>query len=267
MGILDKVYAFIYLRGFRVWLTYRTNVVLTVISWIIPVFTYFFVGTSLGNRIVTSIGVTNYTAFFVIGLAFQGYVSSIISTISQRLRNEQLYGTIEYYVIAKTGVSGFLVYSAVWGFTLNSLSAVVILTVGYLLGVRYAINWIATILLVVVLMASTLGISMMAGAVTMITKQGNPVSIFFSTFTSLIAGTLFPISVLPLAVRYISYVIPLTWGLLGLRETMLANASLSQVLPYIERLSLLAIVYIIIGVSSYSYAFKLARKRGTLAEY
>ncbi|MEM4372293.1 MAG: ABC transporter permease, partial [Metallosphaera sp.] len=97
MGILTKLYAYIYLRGFRIWSSYKTQMVLNVLSWVLPVFTYYFVGTSLGGDLENFTGVTNYTAFVVIGLAFQGYVSSTITTISQRLRNEQLYGTIEYY--------------------------------------------------------------------------------------------------------------------------------------------------------------------------
>ncbi|MEM3670873.1 MAG: ABC transporter permease, partial [Thermoprotei archaeon] len=40
-----KLYSFLYLRGFRVWISYKTNVILTVLGWVLPVFTYFFVGT------------------------------------------------------------------------------------------------------------------------------------------------------------------------------------------------------------------------------
>ncbi|MGC8848743.1 MAG: ABC transporter permease, partial [Conexivisphaera sp.] len=96
MGVLSKLYAYLYLRGFRVWASYRTQAVLTMLSWILPVFTYYFTGTALGNELVSKLGTGNYTSFFVVGLAFQGYVSSTIATVSQRLRNEQLYGTLEY---------------------------------------------------------------------------------------------------------------------------------------------------------------------------
>ncbi|MEM1600012.1 MAG: ABC transporter permease, partial [Sulfolobaceae archaeon] len=63
MGISGKLYSFLYLRGFKVWISYRTQAILTVLSWILPVFTYYFVGTSLGNRLVSETGVANYTAF------------------------------------------------------------------------------------------------------------------------------------------------------------------------------------------------------------
>jgi len=48
-----RLYAYIYLRGFKVWASYRTQIVLNVLSWVLPVFTYYFTGTALGARIVT----------------------------------------------------------------------------------------------------------------------------------------------------------------------------------------------------------------------
>lgn len=267
MGISGKLYSFLYLRGFKVWISYRTQAILTVLSWILPVFTYYFVGTSLGNRLVSETGVTNYTAFFTIGLAFQGYVSSVISTISQRLRNEQLYGTIEYYVISRTGTFGFLIYSSLWGLTLNTINAIIILTIGLLLGIHYHVNIISALVILILLILSTIGIGMIAGAVTMITKQGNPISFFFNTFTNLLGGTVFPITILPLYVRYISYGIPLTWALQALREAFLDNSSINTILPYVIISLIFDLILIPIGVVSYSYAFKNARKKGTLGEY
>ncbi len=267
MGISGKLYSFLYLRGFRVWVSYRTQTVLTVLGWVLPVFTYYFVGTSLGNRLVTEIGVKDYTAFFTVGLAFQGYVSSVISTISQRLRNEQLYGTIEYYVISRTGTLGFLLYSALWGLVLNTVNAVVILAIGYALGADYHINILSTLLILILLLVSTLGIGMLAGAVTMITKQGNPISLFFNTFTNLLAGTVFPINVLPIYIRYISYAIPLTWALEGLRESILEGLSISKLGNIIIILIIFDLILIPLGVLSYNYAFKKAREKGSLSEY
>ena len=51
-----RLYAYIYLRGFKVWTSYRTQIVLNVLSWVLPVFTYYFTGTALGARIVKGMG-------------------------------------------------------------------------------------------------------------------------------------------------------------------------------------------------------------------
>jgi ABC-2 type transporter. len=208
-----RLYAYIYLRGFKVWASYRTQIVLNVLSWVLPVFTYYFTGTALGARIVKGMGMApqDYTPFVVIGLAFQGYVSSVVTTISQRLRNEQLMGTIEYYLMTQSGVFGMLIYSSLWGFIMNAISMAVTLAIGYALGVRYLVSGLlAAIIITAELLVATLGLAMMAGGVVMITKQGNPIAFFFTTVTALISGTVFPVTVMPLWAQALSYSVPLT---------------------------------------------------------
>ena len=269
-NIYAKLYAFLYIRGFKVWISYKTQVILTVLSWILPVFTYYFVGTSLGNNLVERIGLnpfTNYTSFFVIGLAFQGYVSSVITTVSQRIRNEQLYGTIEYYVLSRSGVTSFLFYSALWGFTINTINALVILSIGFGLGVKYHIDLLASLLVIILLIISTLGLAFLSGAFTMVIKQGNPISFFFSTFTTLMTGVVFPVNVMPLPLRDISYALPLTWALETLRETMLEGVSIYQVYFPILILLIFDVILLPLGVFAFKYAFKVARVKGTLGEY
>jgi len=269
-NIYAKLYAFLYIRGFKVWISYKTQVILTVLSWTLPVFTYYFVGTSLGNNLVERIGLnpfTNYTSFFVIGLAFQGYVSSVITTVSQRIRNEQLYGTIEYYVLSRSGVTSFLFYSALWGFTINTINALVILGIGFGLGVKYHIDLLASLLVIILLIISTLGLAFLSGAFTMVIKQGNPISFFFSTFTTLMTGVVFPVNVMPLPLRDISYALPLTWALETLRETMLDGVSIYQVYFPILILLIFDVILLPLGVFAFKYAFKVARVKGTLGEY
>ena len=269
--VVARLYAYVYLRGFKVWITYRTQIVLNVISWILPVFTYYFTGTALGARIISgafSMRPQDYTPFVVIGLAFQGYVSSVITTISGRMRNEQLMGTIEHYLMTQSGVLGMLIYSTLWGFIMNSISMAVTLAIGYGLGVRYLVSGLpAAVIIVAELLIATVGISMVAGGIVMITKQGNPVAFFFSTVTTLIAGTVFPISVLPAWLRYISYSVPLTPALQGLRLALLNGVGLGGVLWYVIVLLIYDLVLLPMGVVVYTYGFNRARRDGTLSEY
>ncbi|MFP3401477.1 MAG: ABC transporter permease [Nitrososphaeria archaeon] len=268
MGVMSKLYAYLYLRGFKVWISYRTQAALTMLSWVLPVFTYYFTGTALGNKLVSGLGTGNYTSFMVIGLAFQGYVSSTIATVSQRLRNEQLYGTLEYYVLSPSGILGFLVYSSIWGFALNSINAAVILAVGAALGVRFSPSGVlVSSVILALLLLSTFGIAAMSGAVVMVTKQGNPISFFFSTFTTLMGGVVFPVTILPPYLRYVSYAIPLTWALEGLRGALLYGEGIAQLLPVVAVLAAFAGVTVPLGLFSYRAAFDRARRDGTLSQY
>lgn len=266
-GIFGKMYAYLYLRGFKIWISYKTQMILNVLAWVLPVFTYYFVGTSLGERVVGSLGIPDYTSFFVVGLAFQGYVSSVINTISQRMRNEQLYGTLEYYILTPTGVWGFLLYSSLWGFVLNTVNAMVILSVGVGLGIQFHVNSLSTLLITMELVLSTLGIAMMSGAITLMNKQGNPVAFFFATFTTLMSGTVFPVRALPTLVRDVSYMLPLTWALDGLRKSMLLGYGLSGLWRDISILFVMDVVTMTLGYLSFRFALHTSKGKGTLGEY
>ena len=268
--LASRLYAYVYLRGFKVWTTYKTQIALNVFSWVLPVFTYYFTGTALGARIVRGMGLAPqaYTPFVVVGLAFQGYISSVVTTVSQRLRNEQLMGTIEYYLMTQSGVLGMLIYSSLWGFIMNSISMAVTLAIGYGLGVRYAATGaLAAALVTAELLVATLGLSMLAGGIVMITKQGNPISFFFSVATQLVAGTVFPITVLPWWARLLSYSVPLTVALQALRLSMLSGYGVFRLASYELELLVYDIVLVPLGVSVYKYGFDRARREGTLSEY
>ena len=265
-----RLYGYVYLRGFKVWTTYRTQIALNVLSWVLPVFTYYFTGTALGAEIVRGMGMRpqEYTPFVVIGLAFQGYVSSVITTISGRMRNEQLMGTIEYYLMTQSGIFGMLIYSSLWGFIMNSINMAVTLAIGYALGVRYLLSGVpAAALVTAELLAATLGLSMMAGGIVMITKQGNPIAFFFSTVTTLIAGTVFPVTVLPTWARAISYAVPLTVALEALRLSLLGGYGVARLAWYELSLLVYDAVLLPLGAFVYKLGFDKARRDGTLSEY
>ncbi|WP_243678484.1 hypothetical protein [Vulcanisaeta distributa] len=114
MGIIDRLYSFVVIRGgWKMWVSYKTQVVLTMINWVIPVFIYFFIGVTLGFGRLSA--VRDYTAFMVIGTAFQGYFSASVTTLAGRIRNEELIGTLEYLMAAPLRPMALMMYNTVWG--------------------------------------------------------------------------------------------------------------------------------------------------------
>ncbi|WP_243678485.1 ABC transporter permease [Vulcanisaeta distributa] len=98
---------------------------------------------------------------------------------------------------------------------INSISAVTVLLIGLGLGISYKVNALATITFLILYLASIIGLNLIAGAVVLIVKQGNPIALFTSVASNLLGGVVFPISVLPTWLRYISYSLSLTWALSG----------------------------------------------------
>ena len=269
-SILRKTYLFTFLRGWLVWSSYRAQVGLTFVSWVVPVFLFFvlagFLGTS-GSSIAALDG-GSYVAFFVVGLAFQGFVANLVGTLAQRIRSEQMMGTLEQVFLSPTTPEGVLVYSSVFGVVLNIASAGVILAVGWgILGVHFAIDPITVLLASILLAVSSVGLSSIAASFILWTKQGNPVALFFQTFTQFFAGVLFPISVLPGSIRWLSYVVPLTFGLDALRGGLLANAAPSAVAPALGAMAAYSVISIPIGLALFRWTLAKVKVEGTVATY
>ncbi|MFB6470710.1 MAG: ABC transporter permease [Vulcanisaeta sp. AZ3] len=265
MGFLDKLYSFVVIRGWKMWASYKTQVVLTIINWVIPVFIYFFIGLTLGFGRLSVI--KDYTAFMVIGIAFQGYFSASVVTLAGRIRNEELIGTLEYLVASPLGPMSLMMYNTVWGLVINSISAILVLLIGLGLGVYYHANLISTIILLILYLASIIGLNLIAGSVVLIVKQGNPVALFTSVASNLLGGVVFPVSMLPTWLRYVSYAISLTWALDGLRSSMLNSYGIQQLMPYVWPLLILTIAYLTIGIALTKYAFTRILRQGSVHMY
>jgi ABC-2 type transport system permease protein len=110
-----------------------------VLQWILPAFLYFFVATYLTSHITSALSPFGGSciSFFVIGLAFQGYVSAMVVSLSRRMRIEDEMGTLEHPMLSPTRPGAILLYTFLWPIMLNSIEAVLVLSIGaFLLGVQ-----------------------------------------------------------------------------------------------------------------------------------
>ena len=265
MGVMDRLYSFIVIRGFKVWISYRTQVALNLASWSLPVFIYYFIGIALGSGAASLRG--SYVAFVTVGLAFQGYFSSSITTLAGRIRNEELIGTLEYDIASPLNPISFMMYSSTWGLAINSINALMTLLIGLGLGVKYHVDWVSWLFVMLLYMVSIIGLNLIAGATVLIVKQGNPVALFASVASNLLGGTVFPVTVLPKALTDVSYAIPLTWALDGFRSSMLDDAAPASLINDLIPLAILSAIYLAVGVYLTYFAFSRIMREGSVQQY
>ncbi len=269
-SVLRKAYLFTYLRGWRVWSSYRAQVVLTVFGWLVPVFLFFLLAVFLGaaGTSITALDGESYVAFFVVGLAFQGFVSNLVGMMAQRIRSEQMMGTLELVFLSPTSPGAVLAYSTLFGVVLNTVAAVFILGVGVgALGIHLVVNLPAALVGTLLLAISSTGLGLISAAFILWTKQGNPVATFFALFTQFFAGVLFPVSVLPGAVRWLSYAVPLTFGLDALRGALLNGSSLTQVASPLAWMAVYSVITVPAAIVLFRLALRKTKEEGTVATY
>src|SRR5205823_669823 len=79
--------------------------------------------------------------------------------------------------------------------------------------------------------ATFAAVGIATGGVLLIAKRGDPISGPILQVTMLLCGAVYPIEVLPPALRWISYCLPATWGIEATRGLLLRGDGWQDVMP------------------------------------
>ena len=100
-----------------------------------------------------------------------------------------------------------------------------------------------------------------------LTKRGDPFTFFAAQATTLLAGTLFPTTLLPGPVQALVRAVPAFYGLRALRNAMLSHVGVAGVAGDTLVLAAFAVVLLPISLWAFSHALAAARVTGTLGTY
>ena len=254
---LDKVYYFMK-RDIISFATYKTNILLSIVSAFFGALSYAFLG---ANATVPSVVGMPYVTWLIIGLAFNTYLSQSL-TLVQRTINPW---SLEEVLVSPTGLVTFIVGSSLWGFIWSTLVIVIYLAVGILaFGVILSINILGTMLVVALGIGTFIGFSMIGAGVLILTKQGDPVTTLITIATNLFGNVLFPVLVMPIQLRIISLFVPQYYFFSCIRP-MLIGQGIQAILPDLLVLGLMFTIILPLGYWIYSWCLKTARKNGTLS--
>ncbi len=257
---LDKIYFFMK-RDIISFSTYKTNILLSVLSAFFGALSYAFLG---ANALVQSVETNyhiSYTTYLLIGLAFNTYLSQSL-TLVQRTINPW---SLEEVLVSPTGLVTFIVGSSAWGFIWSTLVIAIYLAVGILaFGVVLSINIIGTVLVAALGIATFIGFSMIGAGLLILTKQGDPVTTVITIATNLFGNVLFPPDVMPQALRVVSYFVPQYYFFTAIRG-VLTGAAWDVILPDLLLLFIMCAIILPIGYLVYSWCLRTAKKNGTLS--
>ncbi len=257
---LDKIYFFMK-RDIISFSTYKTNILLSVLSAFFGALSYAFLG---ANALVQSVETNyhiSYTTYLLIGLAFNTYLSQSL-TLVQRTINPW---SLEEVLVSPTGLVTFIVGSSAWGFIWSTLVIAIYLAVGVTaFGVVLSINIIGTVLVPALGIATFIGFSMIGAGLLILTKQGDPVTTVITIATNLFGNVLFPPDVMPQALRVVSYFVPQYYFFTAIRG-VLTGAPWDVILPNLLLLFIMCAIILPIGYLVYSWCLRTAKKNGTLS--
>jgi ABC-2 type transport system permease protein len=209
-----------------------------------------------------------YFPFALVGLAVSGYFSISLISASNRLRQAQTTGTLEAMFVTATPPGWLLAISTAWDYLLATIRLGVFVGVGVLaMGVKFDINVWAALPVIILSLISFVALGLIAASAILVVKRGDSIGILGNIVVTIFGGVLFPISLLPAWARPISYLIPLSWALDGLRRATLVGASPRDIAGSLIALSISAALLVPLAWLSLRWATERVRHDGSLGHY
>jgi ABC-2 type transport system permease protein len=241
--------------------SYRMPFVLGLGQSLTTVGFLYFLGRLVGRRIDTaSQGLHGgYFPYAILGTALLGFFSVTLVTFAQRLRTDQTTGTLEVLFTMPPGASLTVIASAAYTLLFSVVTSVVTLAFAVGLGMRLTVTAAGALLAV-----GSLVVSIAFAAFVIVFKRGETLTGLGVSALSLVGGVYYPISLLPHALRMLADVLPFTWALEVLRDSLLSTS-----LPFVRfgELCAATTVAVPLALRLFSAALNRARRSGTLGQY
>jgi ABC-2 type transport system permease protein len=208
---------------------------------------------------------TSYFVFALVGWIFFEYLHTAIDTFDQSILEARDAGTLEQLLITQTSLPVMLAGSALYPFAAALLRVAVYVAWGTVLfgfPLRAA-NWTAIVMVLVATLLAFSGLGILSASYVLLFKRGNPAKWLLLSFSNVVGGMLFPISILPDWLQFAARLNPVTYALDAMRAA-LAGASLATVWRPVAVLLLMAAVLLPSSMAVFSCALRRTKVTGTL---
>lgn len=258
-------------RDFLIAVSYKSAFAADVLGILFKVITFYYVGQVFGGVVSLSLESfgNNYFAFLIIGVALVDFTHTSLETFASSIRDSQMTGTLEVVLLSPIKLPHMLLYSSLWAYIFTTFRFVVYLILGSVLfdlDVANADVLAAVVtLLLCILCFAPLGI--ISATLIMVFKKGSWFQTLVNGVSFLLGGVAYPVSVLPEWAARLSYYLPMTHSVNGLRWALLEGRSLSQLYPEVLFLTAFAAVAIPLSVYVFQLGLNQTKRTGTLTQY
>jgi ABC-2 type transport system permease protein len=256
-------------RDVKIALTYRLAFVLRFLSTLFQVVVFYFI-----SKLVTGTppGLEqyggNYFAYALIGLAFVRLFNISLSGYAGAITEAQQMGTLEVQALLPIPLPVLIFGANLWPYLYALGETLVYLLLGLLLGAPLAQANVGAALLIALLASLAIsGLGLLGASMILVFKRGNAVSWGVEAAAGLLAGTYFPPELLPAPLQKLSWLLPHTFALVGLRQALLNGATWAELIPEMMVLLGFAAVLLPAGVLGLRWALGRAQIKGNLAQY
>ncbi|MCK9497048.1 MAG: ABC transporter permease [Dehalococcoidia bacterium] len=257
------------LRDFRIAWSYRISFFTQNIGLLFSIVTLRFVSDLFGSAIPEELEQYggDYFSFILLGAAINLLVFPLVNTFRNATRAAQVTGTLEALLATAMSPARTVLWSGLYPLMYVVGQTLLLLAVGIALGARYD-PWAALPVLGVLALtiAAFSGLGLMSAAFTIVFKQNEPFITGSLIVSFMLAGVLYPTTVLPTWLEPVSQLLPLTHSLELLRGFTLGEGWSTGMAWHLGALGAFALLFPV-GVWAVSQGITIATRRGTLSHY
>ena len=278
------------LREYRIWQSYRVNQVIWITNLLVTTLLFFLLGKTIAGQASALLGAaygTNYMSFVVIGVTVNVFINTNLTDPYIRIQRSYFNGTMDLFLLSPMSI-----YTPLLGLMTKSILddyPRLFFTFGFgmlLFGATFNFAaWPLAFLFTALFLAAGFGLGLLSASsfyLLNIKKGTEPVQfVTQQLLATLLAGTYYPVTVLPKALQWIACLIPHTYAFDALRRLLGPGAQagvpvlpIQQSLPGISpvlvdggALLLLTLILLPLGVWAYGGGIERARRNGTLTRW
>ncbi len=270
MTILQVPMAFIK-KDFLNEVSYKLSFLLQFAGIFFSIITFYFLSKLVGTNMNSSLRPYggDYFSFIIIGFAFTHYLQTSLQGFSSSIRETQLMGIMEVLLTTSTKLSTIIISSSLYKFLFTSLRIFFFIIVGttlFSIDISKA-NYAAAIVILLFTITSFSCIGIIAASFIVVFKKGDPIAWLVTSLSWLLGGVYYPVSILPKWLQNISYILPITYSLKGIRLALLQGYSFYQLQKYIYALMIFTIILLPASLYIFRSAVKKAMVDGSLTQY
>jgi ABC-2 type transport system permease protein len=235
--------------------------ILRYIAVVFPVLLYYFQRTYLHLSDQTFL-------LILIGTSVTAGLQDALTGLTSRLNFALERGTLETYLVEPVPWAMIPVAMNIWRSITGAILACLMVACGVVLGTDIRYQAIPAALVVLFLgIAACNAIGTLAGCFIVLFKRGEPVIVLYGLAASVLGGALFPISVLPPYLRWLSYLVPHSYVIAAERQLLMTDPPTGGLSPLgsIIGLLIICIVGFAGGLFLFDRTLKLARRLGILS--
>lgn len=254
-------------RDWRIAKTYPVQLAGRYPLALISIGTFFFISKLIESTTVR-LGDFNatYFDFVIVGLLISGFSLSATRAFIGPISSEQSTGTLELLLGSPARSGSLLLGLSVTPFSLGLGDIAVYVLLGLIvLGSGFSSSGLLTLIPVLILVWIVFAaFGVFSAGMTVITKRGDPIGILVTNISNLLAGSLFPVAILPRPLEVLSFLIPTRYALDASRAALLGSAPITAVLPELAVLFIAALILVPLSMVFFRWSVNTARTTGTL---